>query len=558
MNKLLLRQIQKHYGDTEKIPDDAGDILKVISDTYDHFEKDRKMLEHSIDLSSGEMIALYANLKKETENHKKSHDELNKIFNNIDNVIFSVDMLNYRLTNISDAAEKVYGYKQYEFFSNPDLWQEVIYPEDKHIVFDQIESLKSGKEVENSYRIIHKSKAIRWLGNKIIPTLNKNGELVRIDGITTDITESKRSEELLHKSEANLRNILENTYISYVLLDTDLNILSFNRLARTLARDELNTQLTEGRNYLDIMPESRREAVRDTIEKVLKEKVTVSYEAEYTFTGNTVKWLHVSMHPIIDSSNRTTGLSIAATDITRRKETERDTLNLVERLQNRNRDLKQFSYIVSHNLRAPIAKIKGLTGLFESEPENPEFKRELLEYITAEADNLDNVVKDINTIITAREGASEVKESVDLENELKLITRVFENELQDSKAEITTDFNPSGIVTLRSYIYSIMYNLISNAIKYRIKSEPLKIHIRTSETDEFIQLSVKDNGSGIDLKKNKDRIFGLYKRFHNNSIPGKGIGLNLVKTQAEALNGRVEVESSPNRGSLFKVYLPKY
>ncbi len=102
-----------------------------------------------------------------------------------------------------------------------------------------------------------------------------------------------------------------------------------------------------------------------------------------------------------------------------------------------------------------------------------------------------------------------------------------------------------------------MYHLLSNAIKYRTKDVPLKIHLQSTQDEKYIYLEVIDNGSGIDLKKNGDKLFNLYKRFRDQSIPGKGIGLNLVKTQAESIGGKVIVNSEINKGSTFKVFIPK-
>ena len=102
-----------------------------------------------------------------------------------------------------------------------------------------------------------------------------------------------------------------------------------------------------------------------------------------------------------------------------------------------------------------------------------------------------------------------------------------------------------------------MLNLLSNAIKNRQYYVPLPIHVETTEDDKNKYLTVKDNGSGIDLEKHKDKIFVLYKRFHGNDIEGRGIGLNLVKAQAESLGGRIEIESAVNQGTTFKVCLPK-
>ena len=101
---------------------------------------------------------------------------------------------------------------------------------------------------------------------------------------------------------------------------------------------------------------------------------------------------------------------------------------------------------------------------------------------------------------------------------------------------------------------SILYNLITNAIKYASEQRPLKIEVRSWQENEFTYLSVRDNGRGFDPQKVFGQMFRLYKRFHPH-IPGKGMGLYLVKTQAEALGGGVSVVSQEDRGACFTVYV---
>lgn len=129
-NKLLQRQIQKHFG-TAEIPESITPLLKVISNSYDHYEKDRNMLERSIDLSSREMIELNTTLRKETDAVNKAHHELKNLLWNISEVFFSIDMRGFQLIQISAACEKVYGYTQAEFMSNTNLLKAVVLPEDK-------------------------------------------------------------------------------------------------------------------------------------------------------------------------------------------------------------------------------------------------------------------------------------------------------------------------------------------------------------------------------------------------------------------------------------------
>lgn len=242
-------------------------------------------------------------------------------------------------------------------------------------------------------------------------------------------------------------------------------------------------------------------------------------------------------------------------DITDRKKAELETLRLVDSLQFRNKELGQFAYMISHHLRAPIARILGLASVFDNDPTENKF---IVEKITDATIELDEVVKDINNVISARNPENENMEYVQFQTKLNLITRVLEKEINESGAQITTDFHEvNGTITIRSYLYSIISNLLSNAIKFRLPERPLRIHLKTTLDANFICLSIKDNGMGINMVKNAKNIFGIYKRFHGDSIPGKGVGLHLVKTHVESLGGRVELKSKVGEGTEFRIYLPK-
>jgi PAS domain S-box-containing protein len=244
-----------------------------------------------------------------------------------------------------------------------------------------------------------------------------------------------------------------------------------------------------------------------------------------------------------------------ANDTTEIKKVELEALMMEDRLHSKNKELRQVAYMVSHDLRAPIAKILGLASIFDNDaPEN----KFLVKKIAEATVHLDHVVKDMNNILATRHIEKENQEFIHFESKLKLITKVLEKEIKESKASITTDFHEAnGVVTAKGHLYSILYNLLSNSIKYRLSETPLHIHLQSTEEEKFVCLSVKDNGMGIDLMKNEEKVFGLYKRFHGDTFPGKGVGLHLVKVHAESLGGKVEIESKVNEGTQFKIYIPK-
>jgi signal transduction histidine kinase len=136
------------------------------------------------------------------------------------------------------------------------------------------------------------------------------------------------------------------------------------------------------------------------------------------------------------------------------------------------------------------------------------------------------------------------------------IKSMLKDKIQESETTIQEDFNAAPTCyAVPAYIESILYNLVSNGIKYRAPERKPVISIKTIKENGRILLTVSDNGIGLDLSKLKDKLFSLYQRFHDH-VEGKGLGLFLVKTQVEALNGTIEIDSKVNEGTSFKIHLP--
>ncbi len=210
-NKLLERQLHKHFGN-EIIPDKFLSLFKTISASYDHNEQDRMLLERSIEISSEELIEL-------NQSEKKAHEELKILFENIDEVFFSVSFPDFRLLLMSSACEKVYGYPLKDFQVNSKLWYELVLEEDKKIIDDNNAKMFAGESFTHEYRIHHKDGKIRWVETKITPTLDNDHKLNRIDGVTIDITKRKKAEEKLNASELRFRSLIENNTEMISMID---------------------------------------------------------------------------------------------------------------------------------------------------------------------------------------------------------------------------------------------------------------------------------------------------------------------------------------------------
>jgi signal transduction histidine kinase len=235
-------------------------------------------------------------------------------------------------------------------------------------------------------------------------------------------------------------------------------------------------------------------------------------------------------------------------------EKSRDLLSTNQQLVTQNNELQQFSYTVSHNLRGPVASILGLINIHRMTETELE-QRHVLTLLERSAQSLETIIHDLNKIIDIRNDKFLAFENVYLEDELDLIKQLLHTFINQNDVFIDTEFKCDTIFSIKSYINSILYNLVSNAIQYRSPERKPMIKITSEISDGYTILRISDNGLGIDLNKFENDLFKLYKRFHDHT-QGKGLGLYIVKQQIEKLNGRVEVSSKPDHGTTFRVFLP--
>lgn len=245
-------------------------------------------------------------------------------------------------------------------------------------------------------------------------------------------------------------------------------------------------------------------------------------------------------------------------DITQRKIAEKEREKLTADLIQRNRDLEQFTFIISHNLRAPTANIIGFTENLLYENLTPEEYAEFLQGLSVSASGLDNIIKDMNSILQVKREMDERKQYVNFDKLIADVKVSLGDMINPEKTVIETDFTGiSEFYTLKVFLYSIFYNLISNSVKYREISRKTVIKVSSSMEGNKVFLKFKDNGLGINMKENGSKIFGLYSRFHTH-IEGKGLGLFMVKTQVEAIGGKISVKSEVNEGTEFTIEFDKY
>jgi len=369
-----------------------------------------------------------------------------------------------------------------------------------------------------------------------------------------DITERKTAEELRLQSEANLETIFKNTEIAYVLCNNQNRVVSFNSKAAELCIVQFGKKLKAGANAFGYFPKDKIPNVKEAIRRVLNNE-RVSYETSYRLADGSARWYEVAWAGIGNEKQENIGFVLAFKDVTTRKMNEMERESITADLVQRYKDLEQFTYIVSHNLRAPVANIMALSNMLNAADFNPAENGDVLTALSKSITILDQITLDLNDILRVHSSMHKRIEPVVFQALVDDITQRLSGLITEEHITIKTDFSEAEKTnTIKSYLHNIFYNLISNSIKYRRPGADTVISISTAAKQGKLEIIFKDNGKGIEEESLKN-LFGFYRRF-DTSVEGRGTGLFLVKLQVENLGGTISVQSKVGTGTVFSLAFP--
>jgi len=229
--------------------------------------------------------------------------------------------------------------------------------------------------------------------------------------------------------------------------------------------------------------------------------------------------------------------------------------NAKQRILHQYRELQNFVYIISHNVRGPISTLLGLIDLLKDDKK--ENKDDIILLINNTVEKLDSTIKDLNHALSLKNIGRDDFEELDLKEILDDILILVAEEIKKNDATIKYDFTKAPTVFgMKSYFTNIFYNLIMNALKYKSDERDAYIQILSNSTSiGGVEIIFSDNGMGMNLnEKKRKKIFDMYGRLSGSSA-GKGLGLYLVKTQLDTMNGSIHVESKPKKGTVFTINL---
>ncbi len=313
-----------------------------------------------------------------------------------------------------------------------------------------------------------------------------------------------------------------------------------------------------GQSIRSVIPKenSEEEFVNRDREIIRTGEIKILPDLLFTDSTGNKRIFHITKVPYTLAGNEKAILGIG-TEITHQKQAEAERMKMMADIVQRNKDLEQFSYIVSHSLRAPIANILGIADLVKNENLGDDELSFLFNGLTESVIKLDDVVMDLNEITQLSHTISEFKEEVNFSDLLTDVKSGIGNLISTYDVCINADFvEAPSFHIVHKYMHSIFHNLITNSIKNKKTGSAVVCNIRSKKNNNCLELFFKDNGTGLDLTKTGDQVFDLYKRYHLGTAGNKRMGLFMVKAQVEDLGGQISVTSEVNNGTEFKIILP--
>jgi signal transduction histidine kinase len=293
--------------------------------------------------------------------------------------------------------------------------------------------------------------------------------------------------------------------------------------------------------------------------KELLTKGGSGYEATFRLLNKDGSYIYLEANGSNQLNNPAiNAIVINSREITKRKkaEEEEEKTRLIAELSQNNKELKQFSYITSHNLRAPVTNLIALLGLIDQEPIDNDNLKTLLAGFKTSTIQLNQTLNDLINILIIKENIHHEKTHINFKDVFENVKSNLQQLIEQSNASISDNLDTlPRIPFILPYIESIFLNLLTNAIKYKQPNCTPIISVTATITHQTVTIHIADNGLGMDMAKVKDRIFGLYQRFHNHP-DSKGIGLYLVQAQMQAMGGSISVESMLNVGTTFTLRFP--
>lgn len=381
------------------------------------------------------------------------------------------------------------------------------------------------------------------------PFMNSSGEVVGCCIWQRDVTQEVNNNYRLRESETKYREAQAVADVGHWNWDMVQNEITWSDQLYRIFDQDPETFTANYESLVDIIHPEDREAFNEDVTKCIEDKELHDIVHRIVVGDGEIRYVHQKGRAFYDENDVPYRMSGTTQDVTKDVQSHHQ---IVEQ----NHELQNFVRIISHNLRGPISNLLMLSKIYEWGKD--ELNDDIVKKIELTTEALDQTIKDLHLSLSLKSADKEKFREVSLKDVMKDIEGLLSEEIARNKAVLETDFSKTDTVFgAKSYVVNVFYNLILNAINYAKDGVPAIVKITTETTEEKVLLKFMDNGIGMELTPEKERkIFDMYGRL-SGATEGKGFGLYLVKTQVEAMDGKIEVESEKDIGTTFKITLPK-
>jgi PAS domain S-box-containing protein len=521
-------------------------------------DKPKQLNDEQID--SLKMLATQVMQVLELRKKKKELSEINAKFFKTDKLFNESQRINnigaWELdlnTGITHWTDEVYNILELPLDFEHNLVNAIdfYHPDDRELITEALNNtLSTGINFDLACRLITAKGNLKW-----------------VRGSFQDITQTKLAKERLEEALAKNQAIFDaSTLVSVITTDITGIITGFNKGAELQlgykTEEIIGIQSPEIFHLKTEIEEVGKELSEELNEKIEGFEVFVAHAK--LGISETRNWTYIrkdnTSYPILLSvsaikrNKEITGFLGIGIDISEIKEAEKDLISLLNISEDQNERLKNFAYIVSHNLRSHSGGISMLLDILKNE--SPDiYENELMQHLQNSSNNLTDTIKHLTDVVQINVQTKENFTFVPLRPLLEKNISSLLSLSKKNEVELINEVpNEISVLGLPAYLDSIIMNFLTNAIKYSSNERASYVKINAELSEDFVVLIFKDNGLGIDLKKHGHLLFGIYKTFHSHK-DSRGVGLFITKNQIESMGGHIEVESEINIGTTFKIYL---
>lgn len=419
-------------------------------------------------------------------------------------------------------------------------------------------AIEGGIPFQTHYRIKRASGEERILFDQTEVQKELDGRVVAVRAVIQDVTEARKAQQVIEEQRKFNEEILDNLPSEVIVLDNQFHIVFLNKAAEPdpVRREQLKGSYFE--SYCDAagMTRSDKQEKHEKFTMAVTHRQSVSWMDELTDSKGQVRFVLRNVFPYFEGAHLKY-LICYAIDLTDRRQMELDLENALQQTRSINIELEQFAYVASHDLQEPLRMISSFLALVQKkyQPLLDETGNSYIDFAVNGANKMRRVILDL--LEYSRVGrTNNLAEWVPLSELITEILQLHQARIQETGASFSVGDLPS-VYAPRTLLFQVLSNLLNNALKFTRKSVPPEISISANETDGFWQISVVDNGIGINPGY-FEKIFQLFQRLHTSQeFIGNGIGLSISKKIIESLGGTITVRSKPDAGSCFSFTLRK-